>query len=156
MAEMTASTMSGLFSGMSAVSSGISAVSQYKKGQAERAAYDYNANITLENMKQEEISSEQKYAELMGRQRSLYAKAGVDITSGSPLLIAVSTAMQEEEEQQRIKTSGESQATMQRYAGEVAEYAGTTGAMTTFLTGLGQAGLGYELRKKGVSQLEYL
>lgn len=149
--ELTASDMVGVYSGIGAASSGISALAQYKKGQAESAAYDYNANVALEKMKQDQESSEAKFSSLMGKQRSLYAKAGVDITSGSPLLMLAETAMQAEEEQQRIKFSGETSATMQKYYGDVAAYSGTTSAMSTFLTGLGKSGLQYTMAQKGVS-----
>jgi hypothetical protein len=149
--ELTASNMSGVFSGIGAAAGGVSAIAQYKKGQAEKAAYDYNANVALEKMKEQSETSEAKFSSLMGKQRSLYAKAGVDITSGSPLLVLADTAMQAEEEQQRIRASGETSAQMQRYYGDVSAYAGTTGAMGTFLTSLGKSGSQYTAAKAGVS-----
>ncbi|MGA2160058.1 MAG: hypothetical protein ABSG90_12710 [Dehalococcoidia bacterium] len=149
--ELTATNMAGLFSGMGLAGGTVGAVAQYKKGQAESAAYDYNANVALEKMREESEASTAKFSNLMGRQRSLYAKAGVDITKGSPLLILADTAMQAEEEQERIKYAGETSATLQKYYGDVASYAGTTGAMGTFLTSIGRAGLGYAAAQKGIN-----
>jgi hypothetical protein len=137
--NIPASTMQGIGAGMSAVGSGVSAISQYKRGQAEKAAYDYNADVVLQRMKEEEQISEEKFSALMGRQRADYAKAGVDITSGSPLLVLADTARKEALEQQRIAAGGRQQADVQRYYGRIAAYEGTTGAMSTFLTGLGRA-----------------
>jgi hypothetical protein len=140
-----------MFSGMGMASSGVSAFAQYKQGQAQRSAYDYNANVILENMREQASSSELKFESLMGRQRSLYAKAGVDITSGSPLLILADTAMQASEETGRITESGESQAALQRFYGRMAETSSTTGAFSTFLTGLGKSGFQYMMGQKGVN-----
>jgi len=136
---------------MGAVSSAVSGFAQYKQGQAQQAAYDYNANVTLEQMKEHEETSEAQYANLMGRQRALYAKAGVDITSGSPLLIAAFTAAQATEEQQRIQYSGETEADLERYYGKVAASSATTGAMSTFLTGLGRSGMQYAWANKNMN-----
>jgi hypothetical protein len=149
--DFTASNMAAMFSGIGAVSGGVSAIAQYKKGQGESAAYDYNANVALEKMKQDEEASAYKFSALMGKQRSLYAKAGVDITSGSPLLVLADTAMQAEEERQRIEYAGETSAQLQKYYGDVAEYTGKVGAGTTFLTSLGRAGLGYTAAQKGIN-----
>jgi hypothetical protein len=92
-------------------------------------------------MKEQEETSRLEWTRLMGRQRSLYAKAGVDLTSGSPLLVLADTAMKAEQEQARISTAGKSEATLDRYYGEMAAYAGKMGAWSTFLTGLGKAGM---------------
>ena len=143
--EMTAPQSMQAFAGMGAVGSAASAFGQYKQGQAQRAAYDYNADATLEKMREDEETSAAKFGHLMGRQRSLYAKAGVDIASGSPLLIAMDTAMQATEEQQRIKASGTTEANLQRYYGKVAESSANTSAFSTFLSGLSKAGMQYAM-----------
>jgi hypothetical protein len=50
--------------------------------------------------------------------------------------------MRETQEQQRIQYAGESQAAMERYAGQMAAWGGTMSAMDTFLTGIGKTSLG--------------
>jgi hypothetical protein len=143
-------TMQLFSSGMGAVSSGISGLAQYEKGQAQKAAYDYQADVTIERMKEEEEASREDFTRLMGRQRSLYAKAGVDINSGSPLLVMMDTAMKESMTQQRIQTAGTEEADLQRYSGSIAARAGTVGGINTFLTGLSSAASKYYQYKKGI------
>ena len=148
---MNAQSMQMLYSSIGAASSTVAGYAQYKQGQAQRAAYDYNANVALDKMKESASASELQFSRLMGRQRSLYAKAGVDISSGSPLLVLADTAMQESEEQERIRRSGQSEYDIQKFYGETAGYAGTMGGMTTFLTGLSRAGTQHQMAKHGVS-----
>jgi hypothetical protein len=148
---MDAATIQGIYSGISAVSGAASAFSQYQKGVAERDAYNYNANATIMKMNQEIAASSSNFSRLMGRQRSLYAKAGVDISSGSPLLVLADTAMQGAEEAERIKLSGESGAAIQRWSGETAAYAGKIGGISTFLTSLGTAAQKYRFGMSGAN-----
>jgi hypothetical protein len=135
--------------GVGAITGGINSFAQWKQGSAEQAAYNYNAKVTLANMTQEEIASERKFAGLMGRQRALYAKAGVDIASGSPLLVLADTAMQAKTEQDRIQTAGESQSEIQKYYGRMASYKGKVGAMTSFLTTINKTAADYYNFKEG-------
>lgn len=121
--------------------SAMSAYGQYKAGQAEKAANERNAQIVLEQMEEEQASSEASFSRLMGKQRSAYAKAGVDISSGSPLLVYYNTAMREAEEQKKLKRSGTEQAEMLRKYGRNAATAGTVSAATGFLSSLAQTGL---------------
>jgi len=121
-----------------AATSVIGSVAGYEKGQAEKAAADYNASMTIQTMQQEEAASEQKFGAIMGQQRAMYGAAGVDISQGSPLMVLADTAMQERTEQQRIQTAGTEKAALQRYQGAMAAYSADVGAMTTFLSGLGQ------------------
>jgi hypothetical protein len=145
---MSMNALPMLSMGVGAITSGVGAYSQYQEGQAEQRAYNFNADVALANMKQEEADSEQKFAALMGRQRASYGKAGVDITSGSPLLVLADTAMQERREQQRIHEAGTSEAEIQRYYGRVASYKGKMGAMSSFLTGMGKTATDYWTYKK--------
>jgi len=66
------------------------------------------------------------------------AKAGVDMASGSPLMVMTATAMKEREESQSIDRAAQMKAEQQRYYGRMAAYTGKVGAMTSFLTGLGR------------------
>jgi hypothetical protein len=147
---MNSANLSTMFSGMSAASGAASGVAQYKQGQVQRAAYDYNANVATEKMKEDVVASQTSFDRLMGKQRSLYAKAGVSISSGSPLLILADTAMQAQKDQDRIRASGTAAADMQRFYGEQAEFAGETGGISTFLTSLSKASMGYTMGQKGL------
>ena len=73
------------FAGMGALSALISGGAQFMGGQQQRGAYGYNAAITRQNTAEKAEVSSDKYTALIGKERSLYAKAGVDISSGSPL-----------------------------------------------------------------------
>jgi len=148
----------GLISiGVGALGSGMSAFGQYQSGQAQKGAYDYNARIAEQEAgvaragaaREEEIHRT-KLKRLMGTQKALYGAAGVDIASGSPLLTLMSTAEEGEREAEYIRYGGEVSATeklnearLARYYGKQTYKAGVIGAGSTFLTGLGQAGLGY-------------
>lgn len=129
------------------VGSGVSAFGQIQQGQMQGAAYDYNAALAIDKSRQEQRASEAKYSRLRGEQRALMAKVGVDLTSGSPLLILADTAMMEKEEANRIRYSGKSEYVTDKYAGDVAEWSGMVGGLNTFLTGLGKAGLDYAKSK---------
>jgi len=139
--DVQPSTMQYMGIGMGLVSSATSAYGTYAKGQAEKAAYDYDAEITIEQMHEKAATSEEEYSALMGRQRALYAKAGVDVASGSPALVLADTAYKESISQQRIKRAGEQKAALLRWEGEEAAHAGTFGALSTFLTGLGTSAM---------------
>ncbi len=136
------------FSALSALASTVSGVGQFMQGRQQQGAYNYNADVTLEQMKESEASSQAKYSTLIGRQRSLYAKAGVDIASGSPLLVAVDTAAEGGAEYERIHEAGTRQAEIERYYGKMAAFTGTMGGIGTFLSGLSKAGEQYRLSQK--------
>jgi hypothetical protein len=130
-----------LFAGEGALSSAISGFGQYESGQQQKAAYDYNASSTLAKMREDEQTSEAKYAQLIGKQASAYAAAGVDIASGSPLLIMAHTAAQSGIEQMSEAEAGDQQAALQRYYGKVAAFNGAIGGIGTFLSGLSKTGM---------------
>ncbi len=147
---------------MSAVGTGVSALGQYRQGQATEAAQEYNAKVSEANAEAikakaayEEDISRDKLKRLMGTQRALYGKAGVDISSGSPLLVLADTAAQGEKEALAIRYGGDVEATqqknqarLQRLYGKSAYSSGLIGAGSTFFSGMGQAGMGYaQLRK---------
>ena len=136
-------SLTTVFQGLSAVGSAVSGWSQYKGGKAQEGAYKYNAEIAVQKAQHEEELSRAKYEQLKGKQAVLYAKSGVDLSSGSPLLVMADTAFQEEQEAQYIEKGGENEWKIDRYYGKVAAYQGEVGGWSTFLTGLGKAGLGY-------------
>lgn len=143
--------------GVSAVGTGVSALGQYRQGQAAKAAGEYNARVSEANAAAieqktvyEEQQSRDRLKRLMGTQRALYAKAGVDISSKSPLLVLADTAAEGEKEARMIKYGGDVEATqqknqarLQRLYGSSAYSSGLIGAGSTFFSGMGQAGLGY-------------
>lgn len=130
------------FAGSSAISSAASGFGQYESGQQQKAAYDYNADVTLQQMQQKQQTSEQTYSNLIGKQASAYAAAGVDIASGSPLLVMAHTAAQGGVEGASEAEAGSEEANLQRYYGKVAAFNGTVGGISSFISGLTKAGMG--------------
>lgn len=129
------------FAGLGAVNSAVAGFGQYESGQQQRAAYDYNADVTLQQMQQKMQTSEAQYSNLIGRQASAYARAGVDISSGSPLLVMAHTAAQGGVEQESEYQAGSEQAALQRYYGKIAAFSGTVGGISSFISGLSKAGM---------------
>ena len=91
-------------------------------------------------MQEQEQTSEVKYSTLMGKQAALYAKAGVDIASGSPLLVMAHTAAQSAVEQTRENQAGTEQSALDRYYGKIAAWNGDMGGISSFLSGLANTG----------------
>jgi hypothetical protein len=129
------------FAGLGAVNSAVSGFGQYESGQEQRAAYDYNADVALEQMRQKQQTSEAQYSNLIGRQATAFARAGVDIASGSPLLVMLHTSAQGGVEQESENQAGTEQAALERYYGKIAAFSGTIGGISTFLSGLTKAGM---------------
>jgi hypothetical protein len=117
-------------------SSAVSGLGQYESGQEQKAADDYNAAITLQQMNQQMQTSEAKYSSLIGKQAASYARAGVDIASGSPLLQMVHTAQQSATEQESEYQAGTEESALQKYYGKLAAFSGTVGGISTFVSGL--------------------
>ena len=151
--------------GLTGLGTVTSAVSQYQQGKAQQSAYEQNAEISRQNAvaveKQaayEEGIQREKANALKSRQRALYAKAGVDITSGSPLLVMAEDMERAEADAQAIRYGGNvkktgylNQANMYDWSGEQAYSAGKTGAFSTILGGLGSMGMNYLMLKKGTA-----
>lgn len=133
---MTPQSQAGGFMGIGMLSSLFGGISQYKEGQAEKSADDYNAQITLQNMRAQMVSSEQKYSQIVGRQASSYARAGVDIASGSPLLMMTATAGRGGAEAEQIRQAGTEESNLQQYYGRLAAFKGTLGGVGDFLKGM--------------------
>jgi hypothetical protein len=135
----------------SAVATGYSA---YSSGQAQKEQADYNAEVAKaegEAAKQKaEYDAEQsrrKFKAILGEQILNYSKAGVDITSGSPLLLLSAQAKEGERERQQIRYEGRlginrarNQASLYGLTGRNAYRAGVIGAGTSFLTGVAKTG----------------
>jgi hypothetical protein len=115
----------------------MSAVGKYQEGKTQKRAHDYNAERAEEKAAYEEEQSRLRWKRLIGQQQALYAKAGVDISSGSPLLIMSQTAAEGELEALNIRYAGENEAQMQRWYGKRAMQAAKLAAWSTLLTGGG-------------------
>ncbi len=137
--------------GMAGVGILLSAKGKQEQGIAESNAYKYNARISesdaLAATQKAEYDADLQQRDvrrLLGEQRTRYAKAGVDISSGSPLLIMAATAAEGQEEKNRILYEGavestrfKNQANMQRYYAKQAKRAGTIGALSSLFSGAG-------------------
>lgn len=141
---MTPQTMAASTFGVGILSSVIGGYGKYQQGQGEKAAYDYNADITLENMRQKIQTNTENFTGLVGRQATAYAGAGVDIASGSPLLIMAATAARGGKQGEMIRQSGTEEANLQRYYGKLAAWGGTMAGIGSFLSGISNAAAGYE------------
>jgi len=145
---MDAANLSSTFMGVSLVGTAISSIGQIMQGQAQKEAYEYNAKMARIEAGLKESQIRKKYRTLMGEQKALYAEAGVDITSGSPLFVVAMQAAEGEEEALMARYTGQAEADKYKYYGKQARQAGYTGAISTFVTGLGKVGTDYALSKK--------
>jgi hypothetical protein len=129
--------------GVGVLSSVIGGIGSYETGQDEKKAYDYNADITLENMRAQIQANQQRTTALVGRQATAYAGSGVDIASGSPLLIMAATAARGAQQGKQIEEAGTEESTLQRYYGKIAAFSGTMQGIGSFLKGVTQSAIGY-------------
>ncbi len=121
----------------------LSAVSAYRSGQAQKEAYKYSSEIARRKGQQEEQIHRDKLRKLMSSQRALYAKAGVDLSSGSPLLLLTETAEEGERDAIRIRHGAKEESNLGKYYGRQARRAGATTSGSTLLTGLGSTAMNY-------------
>lgn len=124
--------------GMGLFGTGMGAYGQYSAGKQQKNIGQLNALSTESEMLSEMESSREEYSSISGKQRSLYAKAGVRIDSGTPLLIYMNTIMKGAKEQLDIKRSKEQEAKIYRAGGNAAASAGKTAAAGTLITGIGR------------------
>lgn len=141
---MTPQVMTGGMFGLGILSSIFSGYGKYQSGQNQQAAYDYNAQITLQTMRDQVEANQQKFSSTIGRQASSYAASGVDIASGSPLLVMAATAARGARESAQIEEQGTEQAALQRYYGSMAAFSGTMSGIGSFLSGITSAASGYQ------------
>lgn len=112
------------------MSSGSGAMGSYQEGKAQQSIYNRGAYQALEEAQIRMDASRKETKQLTSQQRALYAKAGVDISSGSPLMIMSDTAAQGELQTQRIKWQGVDQYKMLRYYARMARTAGNASSTT--------------------------
>lgn len=142
----------------------VSAKNAQKAGEAEQEAYDYNAQVISKEAEETgkkydvaELEHRDKVRRLLATQRALYAKAGVDLTSGSPLAVLGETAEEGEEAALALRHEGavevtrlRNQAQLSKYYGANAAITGKNTATTTLLSGLGNAGMSFGMASKGM------
>lgn len=136
---------------------GISAAGQYQSAKSEEAAYKMNAATNEADAVSaryaadyEEKLSRRRLKALIGEQETLYGKAGVDLQSGSPLLVMAQTAFEGEEEAQMIRYAGDvavakkkNEASMNRFYAKSAVKAGKMAAWSAVLGGASSGAASY-------------
>lgn len=140
---MTPQSISGADFGVGVLSSAISGYGSIESGQNQKSADDYNADITLDNMRNQMVANTEKFTQLVGRQSTAYAASGVDIASGSPLLIMAATAARGAQEGKQIEQAGTEEAALQRYYGKIAAWGGTISGIGSFLSGVTKSATAY-------------
>ncbi len=146
-----------------AATTAVQVYSSVQQGKFQRGMAEYNASLAEWNKKvkqreaqalgekmQYEIKQKRRQKDLLtSRQKALYAKAGVDIESGSPLLVMLDSVDQAEQDImmldyarsldiQRVLAGGEAmdfEAALFRAEGRFRERAGYLGAMGSLLKG---------------------
>lgn len=141
---MTPQAISGSMFGVGILSSVLTGVGQYESGQQQKQAYDYNADITLANTRSKASATQQQYTALVGRQAAGYAASGVDVASGSPLLIMAATAGRGGLAVEQTVEKGNQEAALERYYGKIAAFRGTMGGIGSFLSGITQSAIQYK------------
>jgi hypothetical protein len=123
--------------GITAAGGVMSAQAQADAGEAEKKANYANARVIEIDAAKSEALSRLETKKTLATQRALYAKAGVDITSGSPLLIMTDTAEEGERNAMEIRSAGKREAKLMRYYGRQAKSSANTQAGATLLTTMG-------------------
>lgn len=120
--------------GLRAGSSLFSAYGDYEEGQQAAGAYDYNAELALNENQFNQTRMDQNKVEFAAAQRAGYAKAGVE-NSGSALDVQLKTAANFELDKAISNYNAQSRAAMYEYKAQQAQQAGTFNAGRDLLTG---------------------
>lgn len=136
--------MSGISTGTSLLiaqgaSSAVSGGGKILSGFEQKSADDYNSQVALDNMRSSMVANQQKFSDRIGRQATAYAASGVDIASGSPLLVMAATAARGGQQSAEIEDAGNEQAAMEKYYGKISAFNGTIGGIGSFLQGISGA-----------------
>lgn len=132
---------------------GVAAAGQIQQGKAIKKASDFNARqAELEAQRAKEVAAfeEQRSREasrrFAGAQRASYARQGIELGEGSPLLALTETAEQAELDGLAIRYAGNAkaarslaEASLQRFQGKQAVKASYFQAGATVLTGISRA-----------------
>jgi hypothetical protein len=137
---------------LSAVSSITSAVGAVQQGKQQRQAYNYQAEVQEQQAQEERIATatneanfKEEQRRLLARRRAVLGASGVELSSGSPLLVSEDFAGETALQALRIRRGGEvratrleQQANLSRYQGRAAKSGGYARAGSTLLSGLGK------------------
>lgn len=109
-------------------------------GDEKAGAYDYNADLALQQgqIQLEQLDTSEE--DLLSTQKAMYAKAGVT-QSGSPLDAALNSATQAEMDKQISRYNTESKVNMYRYQAQVAESQAKVKAGNDLFSGAGSMAL---------------
>ena len=135
------------------LAAGVTAVSAISQGQAARSQARFQAAVNEQQAARERLISAGEEEDFRRRQSRLFAqrraalgKSGVEIGTGSPLLVASDFAAEIELQALRIRSGGETRATrleqqalLTRRAGRSAQRRGFLRAGASLLTGFAQA-----------------
>lgn len=152
--------------GLTAASTVFGAYSSYQQGQYQSDVSNYNAQVSRNNAivqerlaqdaiqrgERDELQHRLQVAKQKGNQRASYAGSGVDISSGSPLIVAEDTDALGELDALTIRSNAEreayshrvgasnyqNQAELDELQGDIYQSAGTSNAVGTLLTGSGR------------------
>lgn len=136
------SSAAGSF-GIGVVSSIMTGEGQITAGKQEQAADNYNAQIDLQNMSSNMIANEQRYSTLVGKQAAAYSASGVDITSGSPLLMMAATAGRGGRQAAQEYQAGTEKSTLEQFYGKVAAWRGKLAGIGSMLSGISSSAQQY-------------
>jgi hypothetical protein len=131
---------------------GVQAYGQYQAGQDQASAQDYNAEVdrnealaAKDKATQDEILSRERSRRIIGMQRAAYGKAGVDISTGTPLDVMAQAAADAELDALNIRYAGEmlsnkylNQASQLDWLAPKTATAGILNAGGTILSGAGR------------------
>jgi hypothetical protein len=134
--DSSGSGIAGATFGLGVLTSAIGGFGKIQQGKEQQKAYDYNAAITTLNTDNQMVTNQQNFTDRIGKQASAFAASGVDITSGSPLLIMAATAARGGQEGEQIDQAGTEESAMQRYYGKIAAFGGTMSGIGSFLNGV--------------------
>lgn len=118
------------------IAAGISMFGQGTSMLGQEKTEKYNAAIEKRNATQEELIVRDRGKNLLGSQRALYAKAGVDLAQGSPLLVAMDTASDIEMEALDVRYGGASRSKESKFKQRAIGTSGAINMGSTVLTGL--------------------
>ena len=155
----------GIGTGMQALGTGMSAFGQMQAGRQQQTAMNYNAAVSEQQAQIIERSGELEAYKLKksgesfkSSQRAMYGASGVRGTSGSALEVLADSAAMLELDLATLKYNthvgamgARSQAAMARWEGQQARKAGTMGAMTTLIGGVGKIASNYAFPTKGLT-----
>lgn len=111
------------------IGTAISTYAAYEQSQAQQKAAKAEGKLReqeAENFRQSAAYEERQYRRridiLLGKQNAIGAAAGLDITSGSPLLMELANVRQKEMEAQNIRRTGAVNASAQEFEVRLARY----------------------------------